>query len=342
VVVLIHGGAWFSGPNPGEVIGFPFNFSTNNSESLVKDLMNNGYTVVSVLYRLMKLGTTNTEIESNGDKLSEMLDDIEDAIEHFRERMSSEECLFEENYTKFHILGESAGGHLALMYAYTRADPMYVKSVTSLYAPTNIVQFYNWINNPGSTNIYACSTTYTPANVTAGFRCVNLYAEATPKHMPFNWMFDTITSGTNFNFFSTICITTNPNQKVYPGSNLIKGLVGKTNPTTTELESISPVHQNNIGNIPTFIMHGNNDFIVPYNQSSQDLSTKLTLNGDLEIQNPVCQLTSMPVMDPLKRHLIRRYDGVTHGFEVGNINPSFRTAMFNRARTDILYWISVH
>lgn len=289
----------------------------------------------------MKLGTTNAEIISNGDKINLMLDDIANAIDHFKNQMASGDCLVDIiNYSKFHIIGESAGGHLALMYAYTRANPSYIKSVTSLYAPTNMVQFSNWISSPSSSNMYTCSTGYVPASVSLDIKCLNFYAKATSKHMPFFWMVDESIILLTSNHFTTTCKTLNSNESVYPGINLVKGLLGKISPTTVDLESISPVHQTNIGIIPTFVAHGNNDFIVPYNQSSQDLNTNLAINGGVTIQNPVCQLTSMPTPNPSKKHLIRRYDGVSHGFVVGSINTGFGTAMFDRLRSDILFWIS--
>src|SRR5690606_26712118 len=84
-VVLIHGGGWFSGPNPEEVSGFPFKFAPQASDSsLVGDLLEEGYTVVSVLYRLTKYGSTQQEIESNlvngENAMDRILDDVEDAI----------------------------------------------------------------------------------------------------------------------------------------------------------------------------------------------------------------------------------------------------------------------
>jgi acetyl esterase/lipase len=94
VVVLVHGGGWFMGPNPDEVVGFGLNFSTNGSVSLVGDLLAEGFTVVSVLYRLAKVGHNQTDIESNmiagKNPIDRIMDDIDGAINHFIDK--SEEC----------------------------------------------------------------------------------------------------------------------------------------------------------------------------------------------------------------------------------------------------------
>lgn len=339
MVVLIHGGGWFSGPNPDEIMGFPFNFSTNNSISLVKDLRDNGYTVVSVLYRLAKLGTTNAEIISNGNKLNEILDDIEDAIEHFKDRVSSGECFIEIDYSKFHIVGESAGGHLALMYAYTRANTTYVKSVTSLYAPTNMVQFSNWIGSPPIS--FVCNGIYLPYLKSSQNICSNKYQRYTNWHAPFYWIVDINITDNTQNFFMNNCKMGSSNgYRIFNGVNLIKGLLGKISPTTTEYESISPVFQANTGNIPTFIIHGNNDWLVPYNQATLNMENKLNLNGGVLVQNSVCPTTSFPTLTNDK-HLVRLYNGVNHGMRVEG-NPTFQTGVFNLTRSDIVNWIGIH
>lgn len=341
VVVLIHGGAWFSGPNPDEIRGFPSNYSTSSTQSLVKDLMNNGYTVISVLYRLMKLGSTNAEIISNGNKMTEILDDIEGAVEHFKMKTSTGGCV-SWNFTKYHIVGESAGGHIALMYAYTRANPVHVKSVTSLYAPTNMVQFSSWISNHPIA--FSCNATFTPLNNPTVIQSCNvlmLHPVVTGKQSPYYWAVDTSNTINTQSYFNTNCRAAGfPNILIYPGNNLIKGLLGKANPTTEELKSISPVYQTN-ETISTFIMHGTNDFLVPYSNATQGMVDTLSSNGGVKFQNNVCPSTTMPTLLPSEKHLVRVYKGADHGFLI-RTNTMFQEDVWNKVRVDILHWINNH
>ncbi|MCO5230757.1 MAG: hypothetical protein M9958_06340 [Chitinophagales bacterium] len=341
VVVLIHGGAWYSGPNIETVLGFPSRFSTDNTQSLVKDLRDNGYTVISVLYRLTKLGTTNAQIISNGNKMDTILNDIEDAIQHFRNKMSDGECALPQNYTKYHIVGESAGGHIALMYAYTRGDTSFVKSVTSLYAPTNMSQFANWISNPASN--LNCLNGYNAGTNTDANTCNNnLYSIFSNIDFPFYWLVIRNLPLISSNYFDNGCrihllINT---FRLFKGINLLKVLLGKPSPTSSDYESISPAFQTKVGNIPTFIIHGNNDALVPYNQATLNMENKLSLNGNVLSQNNVCPSTAFPA-SLSQKHLIRLYNGVGHGMIVEN-NSIFHTEVLNKTRSDIINWISIH
>lgn len=352
VAILVHGGAWFSGPNPDEVLGFPFQFAPQGSnQSLVKDLLSAGYTVVSILYRTAKLGATDTEVASNfsagKSAMDRMLDDIEDAIEHFKNRM--DEC-YELTFSKFHVIGESSGGHASLMYAYTRANPSYVKSVTAMYAPVNIEQFFDWISNPQSVNMYSCSTTYVANTFTTLFPfspvwnsiCSFFQFNAVGKHNPFYWIFNTNNTEAYFNYFDTDCIATSPNLKVFDGYNLIRSLLGDDDPDASALVSISPVYQSNVGIIPTFAMYGYNDFVVIYDQSAQDFETNLNVNGGVVLQNNICQSSPMPALGPSEKHLIRKYEALTHGFLAVSLQSGVVSNMFTRVRSDILHWLDTH
>lgn len=356
VVVLIHGGGWFSGPNPEEVIGFPFKFAPQATDSsLVGDLLEEGYTVVSVLYRLTKYGSTQQEIESNlvngENAMDRILDDVEDAVNHFKDSMYA--C-YEMSYTDFHIVGESAGGHIALMYAYTRADTGLVKSVTSMYAPSNYRQFATYVKTVGLQ--HTCGNQYIPGVTNDFFResiCnYNVINFAIPYHSPFYWLIDTTLTFWTQNFFDNQCSTNVAHQRVLLGYDMFQSAMGKLIPTPSSsadlldyspallADSIYPI------NAPTFIMHGLRDIVVPHNQSRNNMNTRLDNNGGLLSQNSVCHDTAMPALGQNETHIERLYRNLGHGFTViisgANQSAEFQSNMFKRVREDIIHWINLY
>lgn len=108
VVLIVHGGAWKYG----------------NKEHMIqiqKMLFANNIPSVNMNYRLVKKGITYRE----------QLQDIDLAIEKFNSLAEKAELL-PNNYI---ILGESAGGHLALLYGYKNPDK--IKKIISLSGPTD-------------------------------------------------------------------------------------------------------------------------------------------------------------------------------------------------------------
>lgn len=113
VVVLLHGGAWRYG-NHQETGQWP------------KTLTEAGYAVVSVEYRL-----SNDTYHSWEDTPA----DVHDAVTYLKANASS----FSIDPEQMHLMGQSAGGHLALLEAYRFES---VKSVIALYAPINLTLDY--------------------------------------------------------------------------------------------------------------------------------------------------------------------------------------------------------
>ena len=146
IVILVHGGAWFQGPNPDVIEGWNFGITANKSNNLVKNLLDNGYVVVSLLYRLAKYGNNNTEISSNTVRWEEQVSDIDAAVLHIRTYFPI--CI-NLNASSIQLIGESAGAHLALMWSYTgtNSNSSYIKSVISMYAPTNLNQYGAFLRN---------------------------------------------------------------------------------------------------------------------------------------------------------------------------------------------------
>lgn len=113
VVVLLHGGGWRYG-NYLETGLWP------------RFLTENGFNVVSVEYRL-----SSDSYHSWKDAPS----DVHDAILYIKSQASA----FNIDASQVNLLGQSAGGHLALLEAYRAGE---VRSVVALYAPIDLTLDY--------------------------------------------------------------------------------------------------------------------------------------------------------------------------------------------------------
>lgn len=113
VVVLLHGGAWRYG-------------SHHETGQWPKILTKAGYAVVSVEYRL-----SNDTYHSWEDTPA----DVHDAVAYIKDNASS----FSIDPEQMHLMGQSAGGHLALLEAYRFES---VQSVIALYAPVDLTLDY--------------------------------------------------------------------------------------------------------------------------------------------------------------------------------------------------------
>lgn len=108
VVLLVHGGAWKYGRKEHMI-------------NIQKLLFENDIPSININYRLVSKNITYRN----------QLEDIHSAIEKFNS-LSEKAELLPDHYI---ILGESAGGHLALLYGYR--NPERIKKIISLSAPTD-------------------------------------------------------------------------------------------------------------------------------------------------------------------------------------------------------------
>lgn len=123
LIVFIHGGAWqFGDKNDGQ-------------ENLWKGLVNQGYALASINYRL-------------SDENSHYPDGIFDCKKAllYLDKHAKEYCL---NMNEVAVVGNSAGGYYALMLATTVDNPKFalennkdvdIKSCIALYAPTDFLK----------------------------------------------------------------------------------------------------------------------------------------------------------------------------------------------------------
>lgn len=112
LIMLIHGGAWTGGDKSD------FNF-------LRRFFCKKGFAVVSVNYRLASVKGINFNL---------MLDDISEAVLFLREK--SDTWIYSGEL--FFMAGHSAGGHVALMYAFTRDPGRQIRGVVSFCGVTDL------------------------------------------------------------------------------------------------------------------------------------------------------------------------------------------------------------
>lgn len=127
VIILIHGGGWTIGDKSE---------STKYVDSMKRRLPD--YAVFNINYRL-------SAAPNNVFPTQEM--DVKSAIEFIYNKRS------EYNISdKFVMIGESAGAHLSMLYAYKYNFPVKIKAVASLFGPSDLTDLYN---NPvnGNTSV---------------------------------------------------------------------------------------------------------------------------------------------------------------------------------------------
>lgn len=382
IVVLIHGGGWNSGPNPDYVngwnatytVGGNSNLSNQQNQNLVKNLLAQGFVVVAPLYRLVHYADTTTDVLANPITINDQINDIATAIEHIHANFPN--CLWQTgaiNANHIQVIGESAGAHLALMFAYTRANTSYVKSVIAVAAPSNMNQFANFIMNRPFT--YSCGTDFVYDNINTTIF----------THFPFYGIFDPnspIAGITTTEFVNPplMCTVANirpslfsfPNTWIPSSENTSKRVtnsyllaqscireVTNTPLNNVNLSNISPSQQLNTARIvPTFIVHGTNDALVPYKFATNNMHNALiNIGGMIDSCNSTGRSllgNNTPILNrtiptfyssTAPFHLIKTYTYSNH--DVSNTGPSASTIPTTTngrslVQLDILTWLNGH
>jgi acetyl esterase/lipase len=122
VVLLIHGGGWIAGDK-------------SSLADIATVFSDNGIAAFSINYRLADI--------SKGINYISMLDDINAAIVFLKTKSKNYGCIID----RVSLIGVSAGGHLALLYAYKYGNM--IENVISVAGPTNLndTAFLNRSNN---------------------------------------------------------------------------------------------------------------------------------------------------------------------------------------------------
>ena len=367
IVVMIHGGGWISGPDPDQVNGWGSAYapdvanSTTNKQAnnIVKKLIQQGYVVVSLLYRLVSYGNSNTDILSTPITIPDQINDIDAAITHIKTNFPT--CLWQTplNANNIQLMGESAGAQLALLYTYTRSNTSYIKSVVSVAAPSNMNAFANLLMTKPYT--HTCSTALVVDN----------YNNTTFTHFPFYSIVDPLTDYTNgvitnvTNYSSISCSITTLNSPwwfvlpltvpstarrsdtYFQIESCVRQII--TNPSTNAMfTSISPRHKLNAArSIPTFIIHGTKDGIVPYNPpfgipgAADGMSSALTTFGGLigTYSNGTFAPTTY---SSSPKHLIKLYTNANHNVSDFQ-HPGYSTNTGpSETQVDIVNWLNGH
>jgi acetyl esterase/lipase len=348
IVVLIHGGGWFSGPNPNNVSGYPFKFAQKNdaNNNLVNSLLDSNFIVVSLLYRLVPYGDNNNEITTTGVTIQNQVDDVDMAIQHIRNNFPV--CLG-VNANSIQIVGESAGGQLALAYAYTKSNTNYVKSVISMYAPTNMYQYSDSLKT--KKRIHNCGDNfyfYSPwglypnraSHYPAYFYISNIFNpnEIQASVNPLNCITNIVYSdSTNIN---NLLPSGGANDVRIDAYKLIQSGFHQININQSDIQNVSPVYlANSTRNIPTFIMHGNKDALVRYEHATHGMRDKLSTLGGID---SLPGTTSNINFNSTNRHLLKIYSDANHTFTsaIAAETSSHQQALYARVRKDIVDWLS--
>ena len=113
-LIFIHGGGWSKGDKSDYL---PY----------LIDYAQKGYVTVTVSYRLSKVA-----------RFPAALEDIQDAVQWIRDH--SGDYLIDPD--RIALIGGSAGGHLALMQAYSDTSGKKVQAVVNIYGPTDLTTEY--------------------------------------------------------------------------------------------------------------------------------------------------------------------------------------------------------
>jgi acetyl esterase/lipase len=239
VVILVHGGGWVMGYNPnGEVTTFSGRYGWN----LLSPLLEKGYACAVMKYRTACYNTVPEEFSNNTNfYLDRMMEDIDLVIDYLK--MNATNLGIREDH--FQVVGESAGGHIVMMYGIrSDADPD-LKSVVPMFGPTDLdaQDFKEIINDVPLLVAEAPNYFLKRAN-----NCTSVT----------NQQVRTLNSLKSFSDHAEIKIT-EPN---------------------TFLDTISTTSSFNIQrNTPLFITHGADDALVPQTQAEAMLDAMETAFG---------------------------------------------------------------
>ena len=232
-VLLVHGGAWVMGPEAGSESSIFTGTAFPNGWDFVRPLIHEGYAVAIMKYRLACYTEDPSEIANDPVRYYKQIEeDIDLAMKQLRDKSGE----YGISPTKFGLLGESAGGHVALQYALNPNSMPELKTVVSFYAPTDL-------KDPQlMESIKEVSLPILPGSVAyikePGAGCV-------PGGSGYIKVIDALSS--------------------YVGTS-----IDPENPDAAVLDPLSPAEPGRTRrNLPTFVLHGENDLLIPSSQADK-------------------------------------------------------------------------
>jgi acetyl esterase/lipase len=205
VLMYVHGGAWISGSK--------LTVNNNRFNGAFNQLRAAGYYIISPDYTLAQNGQT---------PFPDCIQDVFDAIQWADDNAD----IFKFDMNQLGLLGESAGGHLAMMTTFSEPsdfglshDKQPIQYLVDVYGPSNLHALY-----------HAATTD-----------SINALINRLPA---------TLAERLDL-------------------SRLLVGFDPKDQPTKAEeiMHNLSPITYLDSENIPTLIIHGTNDQVVPIEQS---------------------------------------------------------------------------
>ncbi|MCC2625988.1 MAG: hypothetical protein K0R14_1861 [Burkholderiales bacterium] len=223
-IVFIHGGALILGNRESHLV-------------VIKTIANAGYTVVSIDYRL-----------APETKLKDIIEDLCDALNWVQNKGKS---LFNIDPHRIGVVGNSAGGYLALMSGF--AADYIPKALVSIYGYGDIDG--NWFKNPDS---FYCQQPLISEQAAYAAISTKIISETVPPH------------GNRFLFY-TYC----RQNGIWPKE--VIGYDPRIEPAEM-FDQFCPIRNITPSYPSTMLVHGDQDTDVPY-ERSVEMATKLEEAG---------------------------------------------------------------
>ena len=250
VVIMVHGGGWVVGYNTTTKVT---TFDGRYGWDILNPLLEEGYACAIMKYRTAcykenPLGATFNSTAA----LDFMMEDIDLAIE----KLKNESSLLGISNNHFQLIGESAGGHIVMSYAIRSISDPALKSVVSMFGPTDLDDF-EWKNN-----LRMIDSTYAQGILIDG---INYFRTAENNcNLETNKQLGLLAELRSFGDNDTVRIS-------------------EANPY---LQTISTTTISNINKAtPMFIQHGNADILVPSSQANLMYSAVTSVYGNSNCQS---------------------------------------------------------
>jgi len=286
-VILVHGGAWVLGPQAQDSVT---TFNGGLGWDLSKKLLDEGYAVAVMKYRLACYTTQpGTYTGDPNFYMDKMLEDIDLTID----KLKSDASTLDISASDFAIIGESAGAQMALLYALRNSSDPDLKTVISFYSPADM----------GDEDFKTGAGSF-PYN-----------------NLPLSADFGAPMYGNSCEFTTTGSVNLLWGLKSLAGYNLANT---NTNPEYTD--TLSPSHLPNIQrNLPTFVMHGESDDLVPPSNADTLISRITSKFGT----------TAAASNDFTAQHKMTKYASCGHGWSGGSCSKA-------QMMQDVMSWLAEH